>query len=303
MFRIGDFSRFGRVSVKMLRHYDELGLIKPARVDPDTGYRYYSANQLPRLNRIVALKDMGFRLEQIGMMLDDDLSNEQLRGMLRLRRIELEQQLRETTGQMAQVEARLSMLDSAESPRVYDVVLRAVPPQMMAAVRRPIGLGDDSVPALFEELEAVVARYRARAPLPPLLLYHDADFPEGSEDIEVMVPIQRPMPTDDLRRDGRVVVRELPGQETMACLIHAGGYDGLPAAFAVLLRWIEGNGYLVAGPTREVYLRFGADQIEYSLPDAFLAAGDAEFVTELQIPVAPESSAGDSGFMGRRRWI
>ena len=63
MFRIGEFSRFSRVSVKMLRHYDELGLLTPAHVDPQSNYRYYSADQLPRLHRIVALKDLGFRLE------------------------------------------------------------------------------------------------------------------------------------------------------------------------------------------------------------------------------------------------
>jgi DNA-binding transcriptional MerR regulator len=71
MFKIGDFSRFSRVTVKMLRHYDEIGLLKPARVDPFTGYRYYTADQLPRLNRIIALKDLGFTLEQIGSLLDD----------------------------------------------------------------------------------------------------------------------------------------------------------------------------------------------------------------------------------------
>ena len=68
MFKIGDFSKFSRVSVKMLRHYDELGLLKPALVDPATNYRYYSADQLPRLNRIIALKDLGFTLEQVGRL-------------------------------------------------------------------------------------------------------------------------------------------------------------------------------------------------------------------------------------------
>src|SRR5690606_28161427 len=100
----------------------------PARVDRDTGYRYYAADQLPRLNRIVALKDLGFRLEQIGMMLDGDLNDEQMRGMLKLRRAELEQAMEATAAQLAQVDARLSQLGRAESP-AYDVVLRSVPPQ------------------------------------------------------------------------------------------------------------------------------------------------------------------------------
>ncbi len=299
MFRIGDFSRFGRVSVKMLRHYDELGLLRPARVDPETGYRYYAADQLPRLDRIVALKELGFRLEQIGMMLDGDLTPEQLRGMLKLRRAELEQTLETTAAQLAQVDGRLAQLERAGSAPSYDVVLRSVPSQQVAAIRRPVSAGGESISALFEELEAYVARYRARAPLPPLMLYHDAEYSEEAEDVEVMIPLQGLLPSDD-----RVTVRELPGHESMACLVHTGGYDGLPGAFAVLLRWIERHGCTVAGPTREVYLRFGADQIGYSLPDAYLAARQAEFVTELQVPVAGQRGGEPPGLpAGVRRRI
>ena len=93
MFRIGDFSKFSRVSIKMLRHYDEIGLLKPVHVDPFTSYRYYSVDQLPRLNRIIALKDLGFTLEQITRLLDEGLSAEQIKGMLKLKRAEIEQQL------------------------------------------------------------------------------------------------------------------------------------------------------------------------------------------------------------------
>lgn len=282
MFRIGEFSRFSRVSVKMLRHYDELGLVKPAWVDPYTGYRYYAADQLPRLNRIVALKDLGFRLEQIGTMLDGDLSNEELRGILKLRRAELEQELQAVTTQLAQVETRLLQLEHAATEPTYDVVLRPIAPQMVAAIRQSVGGNSGlAITALFEELEAYVARHKARAPLPPLMLYHDLEFMEQAEDIEVMVPVQKPLPANE-----RVVSRELAGHGAMASLILTGGYDGLSAAFAVLLQWIEQNGYTIVGPTREVFLRFGANQDGYHLPEAYLAATAAEFVTELQIPVA-----------------
>jgi len=79
---IGDFARLGRVSVRMLRHYDAIGLLRPAHVDPTTGYRSYQAAQLAELNRIVALKDLGFTLEQVRVMLDERVSVEQVRGML-----------------------------------------------------------------------------------------------------------------------------------------------------------------------------------------------------------------------------
>jgi DNA-binding transcriptional MerR regulator len=85
MIRIGDFSRLSRVSVKTLRFYDEKGLLRPIQVDWFTGYRHYEYHQLPRLYRILALKDLGFSLEEIGELLRDDVTTGHLRGMLKLR--------------------------------------------------------------------------------------------------------------------------------------------------------------------------------------------------------------------------
>jgi DNA-binding transcriptional MerR regulator len=90
MLTIGDFARHGRVSIRMLRHYDAIGLLRPAHVDQASGYRFYQAAQLSRLNRIVALKDLGFTLQQVQAILDEDVRTQELRGMLRLRRAELE---------------------------------------------------------------------------------------------------------------------------------------------------------------------------------------------------------------------
>ncbi len=95
MLKIGDFSQLAQVSVRALRIYDEMGLLKPVHVDRFTGYRYYEAEQLPRLNRIIALKDLGLTLDQIAQLLKDDLSAEQLRGMLMMKQADLEQELKE----------------------------------------------------------------------------------------------------------------------------------------------------------------------------------------------------------------
>jgi DNA-binding transcriptional MerR regulator len=284
MFKIGEFSKFSRVSVKMLRHYDELGLLKPAQVDPFTNYRYYSADQLPRLNRILALKDVGFTLEQIGAMLDEDLSTEQIRGMLKLRRAELRQHLRAEEARLAQVEARLAQINEAEKTPLYDVLLRSLESQTVATIRQTITAHSLTVPQLFEELEAYVGRYKARASRPPSLLYHDTEYLEEGQDIEVIVPLRALLPTG-----GRVTVRDLEGYDSAACLIHTGHYDALPQAFNSLLAWIESNSYHIAGPIRETYLRFGADRQGYDLPEGYLAHSVAEFVTELQIPVQKAS--------------
>jgi len=283
MFKIGEFSQFSRVSVKMLRHYDELDLLKPARVDPQTNYRYYAAGQLARLNRILALRDLGFSLEQIKTMLDDGLSTEQMRGMLKLRRAEIRQQLAAEEARLAQVEARLAQMEQMEQAQATlpAVLLRHVEPQMAATIRQRIDENSPTIKDLFEALETAVARYDARAARPPLLLYHDAEYQETAQDIEVVIPIKAPVPAD-----GRYTVRELAGYDTVACLIHTGAYDTLPQAFATLLTWIETHGYRIAGPLREAYLRFGADLEGYDLPEAYLADSAAEFVTELQIPVS-----------------
>jgi DNA-binding transcriptional MerR regulator len=132
MFSIGDFARHGRVSVRMLRHYDAIGLLRPAHVDPATGYRSYTAGQLSRLNRIVALKELGFTLEQVGSILDDKVSVEELRGMLRLRRAELQSRIAADAARLAQVEARLQIIEREGAMPNDDIQVKRIP-----AVRAP----------------------------------------------------------------------------------------------------------------------------------------------------------------------
>src|ERR1700746_1743579 len=106
MFSIGELSRPGRVSVRMLRHYDAIGLIRPACVDPDTGYRFYQASQLDELNRAIALKDLGFSLQQVQAILDEKVSAAELRGMLKLRRAEIQASIEAETARLARGGAR-----------------------------------------------------------------------------------------------------------------------------------------------------------------------------------------------------
>src|SRR5919109_601351 len=116
MFKIGEFSRLSRVSVRMLRHYDQLGLLTPAQTDRFTGYRYYSAEQLPRLNRILALRELGFSLEQIT-------------GMLELKRAEVEEQMQLEQQKLARLEGRIRQMSEAPKQGAYDVIVRDVEPE------------------------------------------------------------------------------------------------------------------------------------------------------------------------------
>src|ERR1041384_3567530 len=131
MFKIGEFSKMVQVPVPTLRYYDQMGLLKPVEVDRFTGYRYYSASQLPRLHRILALKGLGFSLEQIAAVLDEGLSPEEMRGMLRLRQAQIRQQLDEVQSQLVEVEMRLRQIEREETLSTYDVILKQVEPLLV----------------------------------------------------------------------------------------------------------------------------------------------------------------------------
>jgi len=268
MLKIGDFSKLCMVSVKTLRHYDSLGLLRPARVDDFTGYRYYSAAQIPQLNRILALKDLGLSLEQIAHLLQDDLSADQIRGILRLRAAEARERVAEEQARLVRVEARLRLIESEGKQPMYDVVLKKLPAQHIASLRRVIPtyghLGE-----LFGELFGVLMPAGNVPEGPGLAIYHDPEFRDHDPDIEVAIPVgaaARIVPP--------LTLRELPACD-VASTIHRGPYEGITAAYEAVGAWIEPNGYQVAGALREVYLHGPGE-----------TNNPTEYVTELQVPVS-----------------
>ncbi|HEX5943263.1 MAG TPA: MerR family transcriptional regulator [Anaerolineales bacterium] len=280
MFKIGEFSRFSRVSVRMLRHYDQLGLLTPSQTDPFTGYRYYSAEQLPRLNRIIALRDLGFSLEQIAGMLEEDLSTDQLLGMLKLKRAEVEAQMKSEQQKLRRLEVRIRQMSESPKHAAYDVVLRDIEPQLVAAYRE-VAADDDRIQQMFDGLETYVAQYEsARADKPPLSIYYDDEYREKDMDVEVAVPLRYPIQENDMMR-----VRQLPRLSSVACVVHVGEYSEIYQAYNALLAWIEANDYQMTGPIREIYLRYGADGLDFELPPTYLADDRHEYVTELQLSV------------------
>lgn len=286
MFKIGEFSRLSRVSVRMLRHYDQLGLLTPSQTDPFTGYRYYSAEQLPRLNRILALRDLGFSLEQIAGLLDEELSAEQLLGMLRLKRAEVEEQMQAEQQRLARLEMRIRQMSESPLQAAYDVVVRAIEPALVATYREAAA-DDDRIEQMFDMLETYVAGFEgARADRPPFSIYYDEDYREKDIDAEVAVPLRYPIPETETIR-----VRHMPRLSDVACVVHVGEYAQIYQAYNALLGWIEANGYRMSGPIREVYLRYGADSLDFELPSTYLAADPHAYVTELQLSVLHEKKA------------
>ncbi len=269
MIRIGDFARLGQVSVATLRHYDELGLLKPSSVDAFTGYRYYSAAQLPRLNRILALKDLGFSLDQIERALADSLSPDQLRGMLMVRRAEAEHRLADEQARLARIEARLRHIELENMMPASDVVLKNLPAVLVAARRVTIPT-NDQVPAYLDpaimETYEFVRNSGARDTGPCLAIWHQAAEVLENEVAEAAVPIDRAVPSSE-----RVQVYELPGTQ-VAAVVHSGPFEDFTQEHTTVLNWIEANGFRVAGPYREVYIRHDPHDMSNS-------------ATEIQYPV------------------
>jgi len=270
MIRIGDFSKLSRVSIKTLRFYDEMGLLRPASVDRFTGYRLYEYEQLPRLHRILALKDLGFSLEEIGRLLEGSLPAEQLRGMLKLRQAEIRQSVQEEMERLERVELRLRQIEQEEEMSKYDIVIKKIEPIRVATVRGVVPAPPEQG-GLWQELGEYLDSQRVRASAPCFSLYHDDEHREADWDIETCEPI-----TDPLSPRGNVKVRTLPAVETMACAIHAGPFVTIGEAYDAILKWLAENSFHVTGPCREIYLqppRRPGDQ------------NDPSTVTEIQFPV------------------
>ncbi len=271
MFRIGVFSRLTQVSIKALRHYDALGLLRPSRVDPSTAYRYYSADQLPRLHRILALKDLGFSLEEVGAMLAESVGPAELRAMLQVRRSDAERRLREERGRLASIEARLRLIEQEDEMPNHEVVTKSLPAQTIVSLRRVIPSYWHTGELFGEMCGQAGAAGVAFAGI-PVAICHDEGYKESDVDLEVGMPVAgRPEVPDPL------VVRELEAVELAACTVHQGPYDGLMGAYEALMKWVEANAYEVCAPSRELYLRYedGADPSTY--------------VTEIQLPISPRA--------------
>jgi DNA-binding transcriptional MerR regulator len=135
MFTVGDFARVAQVSKRLLRYYDEIDLFKPAHIEPTSGYRFYRAEQMTMLNRILALKDLGLTLEQIQHALDEHLSTEELQHMLMRKKAEVEQHLAEELRRIRHIESRLQSIRDDEDNKAPDVVLKHIPDQTVLSLR------------------------------------------------------------------------------------------------------------------------------------------------------------------------
>jgi len=272
MFSIGEFARLGGVSVRTLRHYDEIGLLRPATVDPDTGYRGYSAAQLGQLNRIMALKELGLSLTQARRLLDGVTLGE-LCGMLILRRAQLEHELEEHKNQLLGVEARLRSIAREDAMPADDIVTKRIPAigVVVIAGRAP-GFGAANIVPVVNQLAAQFDQLRIHDRVKeagPRIVFYER---EHGEDVTVCLALPVAEPPGELPAPADY--RVLPQIEAAAA-VRSGPAAGIfPMVYNDLVRWIEEQGYHpVPGPGREVWL--------HEIDDI---ADVAQQVFEIQLP-------------------
>jgi len=264
MLKIGNFSKLAQVSIRMLRHYDEMGLLKPSYTDPTSGYRYYTAEQLPRLYRILALQDLGFSLKQIVTLLEQSLTTKQIKGMLMQKQAELEDHIRSEQERLARANTHLELIDNFGDEA--DILVKDVSSQWVVSVRDTV-MSYDTVGVLYERLFPYLAQMKVEGLV--AVVWHDDSYQGEDIDAEVMVFLDKPIPNTT-----GINVYQLP-QAQMATIIHHGSYRTLPKAYSKIARWLSASPYEIIGANRELYLH-------YTNPPQ---QDDESYVTEIQFPI------------------
>jgi len=280
MFLIGEFSKISRVSKRLLHYYDEIGLLKPAHIDPQTGYRYYSAKQLPRLNRILALKELGLTLDSIAGMMQADVSDEEIHGMLLLKKAEVEQTVLEEVQRLRRIEARLQQ--NQRSDEALDVVVKSIPAQLFLSIRAVIPSPEEML-QLVEQVQRVLpSRVDPRVLGPFAGVVYTDGFTLRNNDVEFGYLLKKPV-EEPIALSEEYVLRmhELPAIQTMATAVQTGGPDLVFVALGRIAQWIEANGYRIAGPYREIGVE---------LPGS---APFDEMIIEVQMPLERMSASSD----------
>ena len=265
MLKIGDFSKLSRISIRMLRHYDDIGLLKPAEIDDFTGYRYYHEEQLFITGRITALKDMGFALADIVKLLEIYDDKEKLDAFLMERQKELSEAVKLT-------EYKLMLLDSArkrlrkEQFMKFDVTVKTIPERYAATVQMVIPRYEDE-----GMLWGMLGECKHLVPADACLAaaeFLDREYKEENVEVRIWMTVKGTYEDTE-----HVKFKTLPAVKVASCIIK-GSYDQMNDATATVVSWIKDNGYTANGPMFNIY---HVSPAQTQNPE--------EFVTEICFPV------------------
>ena len=269
MLKIGDFSKLSRLSVRMLRHYDERGLLVPLSTDPFTGYRYYAEEQLAAAAHIAALRAMGFSLAEISALARQP-DRDRLMEALAARRAQEAAALEDARHRLRLLDTALQRLQKEGTAMKYDVTIKTLPERQVASVRM-------TLPAYEMEGTLWGTLVQETAPLhlvedDPCLctvLFHDEGWKESHVDLEAQKTVRGSYPDTE-----HVRFKTMP-PVTFASAIHRGSYDTLNEVYPAVGAWVLDNGYTLAeGPVFNIY---HVSPHETDNPE--------EFVTEVCYPI------------------
>ena len=268
MYKIGLFSKINKITVKTLRHYDDIGLLKPVYVDDATGYRYYSSNQLPQIHKIIALRQMGFSLEDIICI---TVNGEKEKIFFEKRKNELKDLINEQNQQLKRIENYINELKGGGTMK-YEVVIKELPEVIVASMRQVI----PDYNALYDLCPNVMGKEMKRlecvcsTPAYCFNIYHDKEYKETDIDVEICEAVT------ELKEDTKILkFKRLERVQSAACVYVKGDYSNLAEAYGELIKWIENNGYEITGNARESFI----DGI-------WNKENPEEWLTEIQFPIS-----------------
>ena len=247
MLKIGDFSKLSRVSIRMLRYYDEIGLLKPAETDRFTDYRYYSESQLPTVCRITALRDMGFKLAEVGAVLAEYDDPAALERHLTALRADLTRQQEDTARRIQLLDTAMKRLRKEETME-YNITVKTLPERYAATCRMTIPRYEDE-----GRVWGVLCRETDHMHLVPsdpcycCVTFLDGEYKEADVEVEAQKTVKGAYPDTE-----HVKFRTLPAVTYAGCTFK-GGYEQINDVIAALTAWVEANGYQYDGPMFDIY--------------------------------------------------
>ena len=267
MFRIGEFSKLTQVSIRMLRYYDEVGLLTPAKVDKWTGHRLYSVEQIPRLNRILYLRDSGLNVGEITLALTMD--EQSLLAQLNKKRIEIENAIRVEQEKLRKIELAKNEIQDGNGELHYNISVKSIPAYHVLSLRRVVPTyyseGD-----LWQELSTFAAAQKVEISGNTFSIYHDTEYRETNVDIELCASV---------RKTGMAKVpfcfRMTEAVPYMACTMVYGDFANIKGAYLAFASWLQKNSeYKMATPMRQIVHRGPWNEDD-----------PGKYLIELQIPL------------------
>lgn len=266
MLRIGEFAALSTISIHMLRNYDKIGLLVPQHVDELNGYRYYDKEQLLQANQIIALKSMGFGLEEIkGILLKQP---SEINELLHLKLQNKYQELESIKDQIRQIQAVMNT-DKKSEDYALSIARKMIAPMWVASFRGMLhSYPEEGI--LWDKLDKACKESGIKIPpeAPAMAIYYGVDENTGMMDVEVQFPLDK-----EYTGKGEMTISQIPGREVVS-VVFKGSYSQIGGINTVVAEWLEKNCLEINGQTFSIY---------HCSPGN--CSDDRAFVTELCFPI------------------